>query len=90
MQVTGVKVVPVSGGSKVMAYASITLGNAIAIKHIRLIRVNRGVLLAMPSKRLKAGPHMDLVFPVNKSVRTAIETAIFDEYRKVTGEDIEV
>lgn len=85
MQVTGLKVVPVSDGSKVMAYASITLDDAIAIHHIRLIRTKKGVLMSMPSKRLKAGPHIDLVFPVKKEIRQTIYTAVLSEYRRVKG-----
>lgn len=83
MQVTRVNVVPVSDGGKVMAYASITLDNAIGIKHIRLIKTGKGILLAMPSKKLKAGPHMDLVFPVNKALGNTIKTAVLGEYKRV-------
>jgi len=86
MRITKVKVTPISDGSKVRAYASITLDDAIAIKDVKIIQSNGKTFVSMPAKKRRDGTHHDLVFPINQDTRNLISSAIFAEYKRQTGE----
>lgn len=79
MRVTEVEVTPVQDG-KVVAYAKITLDDAIVIRGIRIIEGREKTFIAMPSKRLKNGNHVDLAFPVSQRAREIVESAVMQEY----------
>ena len=53
MEVTEVRIVPFNGGSdKLVAYAAITIDDCFVVRDLRVIRGNRGMFVAMPSRKI--------------------------------------
>jgi len=66
---------------KVCAFVTMTFDNMIAVERIRLIRKEDRLFLAMPNgKKPDTGEYYDFVFPINASVREALENITFSAY----------
>ncbi len=80
MEITSVRVhkINVREGSKLRAYAEVTIDDAVAIHGIKVLQGDNGLYLGMPSDKTKH----DIAHPIKQEVRTMFEKAIFDEYEK--------
>lgn len=67
--------------SRVKAYVSIVINDAIKIHRIRIIQGDEKLFIAMPSVK-KDDMFIDIVHPINKETREKLETAIVNEYLK--------
>lgn len=64
-----------------LGYASIIINNCLAIHDIKLIRGKR-IFVNFPQKKVKSS-YLELVHPINRKTRVAIENAIIAEYQKI-------
>ena len=87
MNITKVRVKPAGKNEnpKLKAYVTVVLDNSLLINNIKLIQGDSALFLAMPSKQLKNGEFQDIVFPTNRKMRGQLESAVLEEYRKLTG-----
>lgn len=81
MKITGVTVFPVNE-EKLKAYISITLDDSLVVRNLRIIHGERGLFVAMPSRRQKDGQFKDIVHPINQEARHRLEKTIFEAYEK--------
>ncbi len=77
----------VSNNNSIVAVADITLNNNFVINSIRLLQKEDKLFMAMPRKKNLNGNYQDIAFPVNQSVRTAIEGLLFAGYQQVIREE---
>lgn len=83
MKVTSVNVKKIEKeGSRMKGIASILLDDLIAIHDIRIIEGEKGLFVAMPSRKTPAGEYRDIVHPITSEGREMIESAILAEYEK--------
>ncbi|MBI5418695.1 MAG: septation regulator SpoVG [Deltaproteobacteria bacterium] len=82
MQITEVKVYPVSDNEKLKAYATIIFDNCFVVRDLKIIDGNSGLFVAMPSKKKKDGTYRDTAHPLNNETRDMIETAVLAEYER--------
>lgn len=80
MEVTEVKVYPVDE-SKLKAFVTITFDNCFVIRDIKIINGNKGLFVAMPSRKRKDGTFKDTAHPINNETRQMIEDKVLDEYK---------
>lgn len=80
MDVTEVRVFPV-GDERLKAYATITIDQCFLVRDLKVIMGNRGLFVAMPSKRLKDGTYQDVAHPLNSETRQMIEKVVLDQYQ---------
>lgn len=66
--------------TKLRAIANLTLDDMIVIHDIKVLMNNGELFLAMPSKSKKTSGFQDVVHPINRDTRTAIEKIIFAVY----------
>jgi len=84
MEITEVKVFPVTDGEKLMAYATIVFDNAFIIRDLKIIRGGtKGLFVSMPSRKRKDGTFRDVVHPLNPETRSMIEERVVQEYKAV-------
>lgn len=84
MKVTSVTVRKVEKeGSRMRGIASILLDDSFAVHDIRIIEGDKGLFIAMPSRKTATGGYRDIAHPVNPDARKLIEDAILAEYEKV-------
>jgi len=81
MNITEVRVLPV-GEERLKGYATIIFDDCFIIRDIKIISGNRGLFVAMPSKKQKDGSFKDTAHPLNNSTRRMIVKKVLDEYRQ--------
>ena len=86
MTITDVRVRKIIGESKMRAVASITIDDEIVIHDIKIIEGDRGLFIAMPSKKGANGEYRDIAHPINSETRAKLQDLILDAYSK--AEDI--
>lgn len=88
MEVTEVRVFPVEE-ERLKAYATITLDHCFLVRDLKVILGNKGLFVAMPSKRRKDGTYQDTAHPLNSDTRRMIEDRVLGEYNRVltTGDN---
>ena len=81
MDVTEVRVFPVEE-DRLKAYVTITFDNCFVVRDLKVIDGNKGLFVAMPSKKRKDGTYRDMAHPLNNETRHMIEARVFEEYRR--------
>ena len=82
MNITDVRVRKVEKEGKMKAVVSITIDNELVIHDIKVIEGDRGLFIAMPSKRTADGEFRDIAHPINSETRENIQKIILDSYEK--------
>ena len=83
MQVTSVTVRKIEKeGSRMRGIASILLDDSFAVHDIRIIEGEKGLFIAMPSKKTPTGDYRDIAHPINPEVRSMFEEAILKAYEE--------
>ena len=82
MQVTDVRVRKIAKDGRMKAVVSITLDEEFVVHDIKVIEGDKGLFIAMPSKRTADGEYKDIAHPINSSTRDAIQKAILESYEK--------
>jgi hypothetical protein len=90
MQITDVRVRKIAKEGKMKAVVSITLDNAFVVHDIKVIEGDRGLFIAMPSKKSLDGEYRDVAHPINSAARDAIQKAILEGYEKALSEPEEI
>ena len=80
MQITDVRVRRIEKEGKMKAIVSITLDNEFVIHDIKVIEGEKGLFIAMPSRKAADGEYRDIAHPINSSTRETIQRVILDKY----------
>lgn len=73
----------------VLAFASITIDNALVLTGIRLLNGKKGLFVSMPQNKGKDGKYYDIYFPVTVELRDTITKAVIDEFTRMSTESVE-
>lgn len=88
MTITDVWVRKIEKEGKLKAIVSITLDNEFVVHDIKVIEGEKGLFIAMPSKKSADGEFRDIAHPINSSTREMIQSTILDRYQEVLAEEI--
>lgn len=86
MTVTDVRVRKVDTEGKMRAVVSITIDDEIVIHDIKVIEGERGLFIAMPSKKGANGEFRDIAHPINSDTRARLQSLILEAYEKASDE----
>lgn len=86
MQITDVRVRKVAKEGKLKAVVSITMDEEFVVHDIKVIEGEKGLFIAMPSKKAVDGEYRDIVHPINSETREKIQSIILENYEKVLEE----
>ncbi len=89
MQITDIRIRVVSKDSKMKAVVSVTFDDAFVVHDIKVIEGEKGLFIAMPSKKTPDGEYRDVAHPINGSMRGMLQDAILEEYQKALAETTE-
>ncbi len=64
------------------AIVSITLDDEFVVHDIKVIEGDKGLFIAMPSKKASDGEYRDIAHPINSPTRDSIQRIILDSYEK--------
>ncbi len=80
MNITDVHVRKITREGKMKAVVSITLDDVFVVHDIKVIDGEKGLFIAMPSKKTADGEYRDIAHPINSSTREMIQTTILRAY----------
>jgi stage V sporulation protein G len=80
MQITDVRVRKVSKEGKMKAVVSITMDNEFVVHDIKVIEGEKGLFIAMPSRKAGDGEYRDIAHPINSETREKIQKIILESY----------
>lgn len=87
MQITDVRVRKITKEGKMKAIVSITLDDEFVIHDIKVIEGDKGLFIAMPSKKAADGEYRDIAHPIKSSTRDTIQKVILTSYEKAGPEE---
>ena len=86
MNITDVRVRKIAKEGKMKAVVSITLDNVFVVHDIKVIEGEKGLFIAMPSRKASDGEYKDIAHPINSSTREKIQRIILEKYEATTEE----
>ena len=89
MKITDVRVRKVAKEGKLKAVVSITLDDEFVVHDIKVIEGEKGLFIAMPSKKAVDGEYRDIAHPINSSAREKIQSTILVKYEELLQEEPE-
>jgi stage V sporulation protein G len=87
MQITDVRIRKIAKEGKMKAVVSITLEGEFVVHDIKVIEGEKGLFIAMPSRRAGDGEYRDIAHPINSETRGMIQNIILEKYEAVMLED---
>lgn len=80
MQITDIRVRTVDSEGKMRAVVSITIDSVFVIHDIKVIEGEKGMFIAMPSRKAADGEYRDIAHPINTETREELQKMILDKY----------
>lgn len=87
MQITDVRVRKVTKEGKMRAVVSITIDDEFVVHDIKVIEGEKGLFIAMPSRKASDGEYRDIAHPINSDTRDMIQKLILKAYEESAAED---
>ena len=87
MTITDVRVRRVAKEGKMKAVVSITIDEEFVVHDIKVIEGEKGLFIAMPSRKATDGEYRDIAHPINSDTRERIQGIILQKYEQVLAEE---
>lgn len=82
MNITDVRVRKINKDGKMKAVVSITIDDEFVVHDIKVIEGDKGLFIAMPSRKSSDGEYRDVAHPINTSTREHLQKIILEAYEK--------
>ena len=82
MKITDVIIRKVEKEGKMKAVVSITIDEEFVVHDIKVIEGDKGLFIAMPSRKAADGEYRDIAHPINSDTRERIQTLILQKYQE--------
>ncbi len=89
MEITDVRVRKIAKEGKMKAVVSVTFDNEFVVHDIKVIEGEKGLFIAMPSRKALDGEFRDIAHPINSVTRDKIQKSILEKYETISLEDTE-
>ncbi len=86
MEITDVRVRKINKEGKMKAVVSITFDSNFVVHDIKIIEGEKGLFIAMPSRKAGDGEYRDIAHPINSETRQRIQDIILEKYKDVSEE----
>lgn len=84
MEITKVTLRPVAM-NKVCAIASIVIDDCFVVHDLRVVNGDKGLFVAMPSRKLPNGDFRDICHPINTDARSLLQSKVLEQFRVEGG-----
>ena len=82
MNITDVRVRKVAKEGKMKAVVSVTIDDEFVVHDIKIIEGEKGLFIAMPSRKAADGEYRDIAHPINSGTRERIQKLILEKYEE--------
>ncbi|MCG2725741.1 MAG: septation regulator SpoVG [Elusimicrobia bacterium] len=79
MEITEVRI-HLRSEERLKAFATITFDNAFVVHNMKVINGNKGLIVCMPSRKIKDGSYKDIAHPITNDFRAKLEEFILKAY----------
>ena len=86
MQITDIRIRRISKEGKMKAVVSITFDNAFVVHDIKIIEGEKGLFIAMPSRKAADGEYRDIAHPINSETRDTVQSMVLSRYEELMEE----
>ena len=86
MNITDIRIRKISAEGRMKAVVSVTFDEAFVIHDIKVVEGEKGLFVAMPSKRMPDGEYKDIAHPISSEVRAVLQNAVLEAYEKALQE----
>ncbi len=83
MQITDVRIRKVEKEGKMKAVVSITIDEEFVVHDIKVIEGEKGLFIAMPSRKAADGEYRDIAHPINSETRERLQGLILEKYEEL-------
>lgn len=80
MEITNIKVRNVEKEGKMKAVVSVTIDDEFVVHDIKIIEGDKGMFIAMPSRKSSDGEYRDIAHPINTATRERLQSMILKAY----------
>ena len=80
MEITDVRIRTVEKDGRMKAVASVVFDDKFVVHDIKIVEGERGLFIAMPSRRTNRGDFRDIAHPLTSKMREQIQTAVLAQY----------
>lgn len=87
VQVTDIRIRSVEKEGKMKAVVSITIDDEFVVHDIKIIEGEKGMFIAMPSRKASDGEYRDIAHPINTATRERLQNMILAKYRETQAEE---
>ena len=87
MNVTDIRIRKVNKEGKMKAFVSITIDGEFVVHDIKVIDGEKGLFIAMPSRKTAEGEYRDIAHPISTESRERLQTMILEAYEKSLAEE---
>ena len=82
MQITAIRIRSVEKEGKMKAVVSITIDDEFVVHDIKIIEGEKGMFIAMPSRKAADGEYRDIAHPINTATRERLQSMILSKYQE--------
>lgn len=86
MQITDIRVRKLTKEGKMKAVVSVTFDDVFVVHDIKVIDGDKGLFIAMPSRRAGDGEYRDIAHPINSDMRDWLQSEILAKYEEAVKE----
>ena len=80
MRVTDVRIRKIAKEGRMKAIVSITIDNEFVVHDIKVIEGDKGLFIAMPSKKAADGEYRDIAHLISSATRESLQSIILERY----------
>lgn len=87
MKITDVRIRKVDKEGKMRAVVSITIDDEFVVHDIKVIEGEKGLFIAMPSRKAADGEYRDIAHPINSGTRERIQRTVLEAYESAIAQE---
>lgn len=82
MQITDIRIRKIEKEGKMKAVVSVTIDEEFVVHDIKIIEGDKGLFIAMPSRRGSEGEYKDIAHPIRSTTREQMQNMILAKYKE--------
>ena len=88
MNITDIRVRRIANEGKMKAVVSVTIDGEFVVHDIKVIDGDKGLFVAMPSRKASDGEYTDIAHPITSATRQLLQNAIIEAYNSTPDEEL--
>ncbi|KJS23286.1 MAG: regulatory protein SpoVG [Peptococcaceae bacterium BICA1-8] len=82
MNITDVRIRKINVDGRMKAIVSVTFDDAFVVHDVKVVEGQKGLFVAMPSKKMPDGEFRDIAHPISSTARDVIQSAVLKAYEE--------